>query len=135
MENREIARRWNEQLFNAGGDIDTADAFVAADLVDHSAPPGMPGGREGVKAQARLFRSAFPDIWSRVTHVVADGDLVATRWEGGGTHQGAFFGIPPTGRTGATTGTHLFRIADGMSVEHWSNSDDLGMLRSLGVIP
>jgi predicted ester cyclase len=28
----------------------------------------------------------------------------------------------------------IHRIADGMIVEHWSNSDELGLLQQLGVV-
>ncbi len=43
--------------------------------------------------------------------------------------------IPATGRQVTVPGIHLMRYADGKMIEHWSNSDDLGMLRQLGVIP
>ena len=127
-----IARRWNEELFNAGGSIEAAHEFVAPDFVDHSAPPMQPAGIAGVIWVASYFRNAIPDIYSTVEDVIAEGDRVAVRFSAGGTHRGDFFGIAPTGRRGTTTGIHIFRIADGKIVEHWGNSDDLGLMQQLG---
>ena len=84
---------------------------------------------------ASAFRSAFPDLWSKVEDVIMEGDRVVERFRGGGTHQGELFGIPATGVTMETTGINILRIVDGKVVEHWGNSDDLGVMRQLGVLP
>ena len=34
-----------------------------------------------------------------------------------------------------TTGINILRVVDGKVVEHWGNSDDLGVMRQLGVLP
>jgi predicted ester cyclase len=111
------------------------DEIVADDFVSHNAPPGLPPGREGVRVWASAFRAAFPDLWSKVEDVIVEGDRVVERFSGGGTHQGELFGIPPTGKQMRTTGINVLRVADGRVVEHWGNSDDLGVMRQLGVIP
>ena len=69
------------------------------------------------------------------TAIAVDGDKIVARIVLRGTHQGPFFGIPATGRQVVVPGIHLMRYADGKMVEHWSNSDDLGMMGQLGVIP
>lgn len=130
-----IARRWNEELFDARGRIEAAREFVAEDYIEHSGPPWQPAGLEGVIWIANAFRTAFPDISSRVEDVIAAGDKVVVRFSAVGTHLGDFWGIPPTGKVGEITGIHIFRIADGKIAERWGNSDDLGMMRQLGVIP
>lgn len=83
----------------------------------------------------RIFQNAFPDMKGAVEDVVAEGNKVAVRFSGTGTHQGEFFGIPPTGKPIKSTGINIFRIEDGKIVEHWNNADDLGVLQQLGVIP
>lgn len=130
-----IARRWTEELFNANGRIDAAHEFVAEDYIEHSGPPWQPAGLAGVIWIANAFRTAFPDIYSRVEDVIAEGDKVVVRFSAGGTHLGDFWGIPPTGKTGTVTGISIYRIVDGKIAEHWGNSDDLGMMQQLGVIP
>jgi predicted ester cyclase len=52
----------------------------------------------------------------------------------GGTHQGEFMGIDPTGNRVTITGVDILRIADGKIVEHWGKFDDLSMMQQLGVI-
>jgi predicted SnoaL-like aldol condensation-catalyzing enzyme len=129
-----IAHRWTE-LWNANSDLGIVDDLVASDFVSHSAPPGLPGGPAGVKVWVGIFREAFPDLYSAADDVIVEGDRVVERFHAGGTHRGDFFGIPPTGRSGRITGINIFRVVDGRIVEHWGNSDDLGLMQQLGVIP
>jgi predicted ester cyclase len=44
-------------------------------------------------------------------------------------------GIPPTDKQVTNTGITIDRIVDGKSVEAWDNSDNLGLLQQLGVVP
>lgn len=129
-----IGRRWAE-IWNADRSLTVIDAIVADDFVSHSAPPGLPPGREGLRMWASAFRAAFPDLWSQVEDVIVEGDRVVERFSGGGTHHGELFGIPPTGVRMQTSGINILRIAGGKVVEHWGNSDDLGVMRQLGVLP
>lgn len=130
-----IVRRLYETAFNHAGDLSIIDEFIAGDFVDHSGPPGLPPGREGFKQLVGMWRRAVPDLWITVDDVVAEGDEVAVAWTAGGTHQGELMGNPPTGRTGKMTGVTFNRLADGRIVERWGNSDDLGLLQQLGIIP
>ena len=52
-----------------------------------------------------------------------------------GTHTGNFMGIAPTGKQVTQTGITIIRFANGKAVEQWANSDDLGLLQQLGVVP
>ena len=40
-------------------------------------------------------------------------------------------GAPVTGRTAAWTFIHIWRVADGMLVEHWACRDDMGLLEQI----
>jgi predicted ester cyclase len=44
-------------------------------------------------------------------------------------------GIPATGKAIVTTGNNLFRIVDGKTAECWAESDVLGLMQQLGLIP
>jgi steroid delta-isomerase-like uncharacterized protein len=134
VDNKSVAMRW-VRMWTAGADLSEFDEFLAADFVSHSTPPGLEPGIEGVKQMANIFHTAFPDMAGTVDDVIVDGNKVAVRFTGTGTHQGEFFGIPPTGKAIKSTGINIFRIEAGKIVEHWNNADDLGLMQQLGVIP
>jgi predicted ester cyclase len=133
-ENKVLALRLVEEVINQGR-MTTIDELIAADAVDHSLPPGLPPGREGVKLFLGMIRAAFPDIHETIEDTLAEGDRVVTRSTWRGTHQGAFLGIAPTGKQVSVTGIDISRVASGKFVEHWQAADNLGLLQQLGVIP
>ena len=133
-ENKALTLRLIEEVINQGK-LSTLDELIAADAVDHSLPPGLPPGREGVKLFLGMIRTAFPDIHETVEDIIAEGDTVVTRTTWRGTHQGALLGIAPTGKQVSVSGIDISRVASGKFVEHWQSADDLGLLQQLGVIP
>lgn len=118
------------------GELDRVGEVVAHDFVEHEEFPGLEGGGlEGFLTFARTFRAAFPDLRFTPFDLVAEGDKVAARVLIEGTHRGELAGMPPTGRTIAVSAIDLVRVADGKLVEHWGNTDTLGMMQQLGAIP
>ena len=107
--------------------------LLADDYVDHN----FDGGRDAFIALYDSFYTAFPDLQFEVTHVLADGDLVAVRGIQTATHEGNFMGIAPaTGNHVSWTGTAIFRFNDeGKIVERWQNLDEYGLMIQLGVLP
>jgi steroid delta-isomerase-like uncharacterized protein len=133
--NKELIQRYFEEAWNKGN-LSVLDEIVAADYVNHNPfAPGLPPGPEGLKPIFSGLRAAFPDLHYTIEEQIADGDRVVTRWGFRGTHEGELMGIPATGKQVNITGTQIERIVDGKIVEHWRQSDDLGMLQQLGVIP
>ena len=83
----------------------------------------------------RALASVFSDQRREVHQLVAEDDVVAAHLTHHGRQTGDLMGIPPTGVAGQVIGASFNRIADGRIVERWGNSDDLGLLQQLGVIP
>ena len=54
--------------------------------------------RGGYLAIIGMMRGGFPDIQWTLEETIAEGDKVAARFTMPGTHQGTFFGLPPTGK-------------------------------------
>ena len=133
-ENKALARRFYEEVWN-GQNLDAIDELVAADVVIHSAPPGLPEGAAGVKALIGMYLSAFPDMKMTVEDIIATGDRVVTRWAATGTHQGVLMGVPPTGKHVTATGIGIDRVSGGRVVETWGEFDALGVMQQLGVVP
>ena len=67
--------------------------------------------------------------------MIAEGDKVVFRGTSSGTHRGEFMGVPPSGERIAVSGVHIMWLSGGKSVEHWSFSDQVGMMRQLGMMP
>ena len=132
--NKALVRRLLEEDISRGDEA-IADAIIHPEFVDHTNPPGMQQGIEGHKAVVRLFRSIFPDLQWHIDDLIAEGDKVAVRTTMRGTQQGAFFGVPPSGKVVEMSGVHIVRIADGKIAEHWGTNDDLSLLRKIVAIP
>jgi steroid delta-isomerase-like uncharacterized protein len=132
-ENKALTRRIFE-MFNTGN-LAMAGELIAADAVDHQAPPGMPPGAEGFRQLVGMFRGAFPDLRVSLEDLIAEGDKVVARSIMNGTHRGEFMGIPATGKSFRMSGIDIIRFENGQAVEHWGNTDDLGMMQQLGLAP
>ena len=70
-----------------------------------------------------------------VEQMVADDDNVAFAYTVKGTHKGEFMGIAPTGRSVQFRGMQISKFKDGKMVERWGSSDELGILKQLGIDP
>jgi steroid delta-isomerase-like uncharacterized protein len=135
-ENKAIARREMEELFNHTGNLDVADEIYAPDYVGHEPTSGDTRGVEGAKQFAAAMRSAFPDLSCTIEDQVAEGEQVVTRWTGRGTHQGETEELgPPTGKRMEIAGISIERISEGKVAESWDNYDAMGMMQQLGMVP
>ena len=134
-QNKAIARRIPIEVFSQGR-LEVLDELLAPDFTEHSQlPPGIPGGREGVKAIASALRKGFPDLNYRVDLQIAEGDFVAAYLTVSGTHKGEVFGMPATGKHAEWAESHTVKMVNGKVTEHWGVADQLGMLRQLGLAP
>ena len=81
------------------------------------------------------YIAGFPGGAITVDEQIAEGDKVATRWTGRGTHTGELAGIAPTGKDVTVSGLTISRFEGGKVVEEWTTWDTFGMLVQLGAIP
>ena len=88
------------------------------------------------------FRAAFPDLnfWG-AADLIAEGDYVVGRWEGGGTHTGPAFSdflvgsLPAaSGRKMRFTGTTVLRVENGKIAEEIGLDDGVTALQQLGIL-
>jgi steroid delta-isomerase-like uncharacterized protein len=133
-QNKAIVRRLFEEPWK--GNLDVVDELTASDYVGHDPSNPEPlRGPAGFKEFISTYRVAFPDARITVKQQLADGDLVATRWSGRGTHEGELMGIQPTGKQVTVSGMTISRLVGGKVVEEFQNWDTLGMMQQLGAIP
>jgi predicted ester cyclase len=97
--------------------------------------PDIPGTKAGFKQLVQATRRAFGDLQVHVEDIVREGDFVVFHDYVTATSVGEFFGVPPNGQRLEWTEIHFLRVLDGQIVEHWTNFDQLGILRALGAIP
>jgi predicted ester cyclase len=125
----QLARRWAHEGV-AQGRVAIFDELVSADAIDHSGPNEVLGA-ESFKSRTRALHAAFTEIEVVVNDLVVDGSKIAWRWTLTGTHYGPFLGAPPTGKRVTMTGMNIQRVANRVVVEHWTNADQLGLLRQV----
>jgi predicted ester cyclase len=108
---RRYLERCNEHRFDGLGE------YVADDVN---------GPREGLSryiAGLRAVVEGFPDYRWDLQRLLVDGQWLAARLSGTGTHTGSFRGVAATGRAIRTQELVIYRVADGKIVECWG---DLG---------
>ena len=131
--NLTLVRRFVEE-FQTRHNLTAVDKYLSPDFVDHSAPPGLPPDREGVKMQFTMFFAALPDLHAIIHDQVADEHKVVTRKTLRGTHKGDLMGIPPTGKTVDIEVIDIMAVKDGQITDHWNLVDQLGLLKQLGAL-
>ncbi|WP_431262441.1 ester cyclase [Roseateles chitinivorans] len=140
--NKAIVGRWFTSFWGETCDLSIVDELAAPDMVLHYSLHEPRRGRDDIKAFMTDFREAFPDLsfWG-AADLIAEGDYVVGRWEGGGTHTGPAFddflvgGLPAaTGRRMRFTGTTVLRLKDGRIVEEIGLDDGVKALTQLGLI-
>lgn len=135
-ENKALIRRYFEAIDAAcqAGNADVVDDFLAADFLEHNPFPGIPPTRDGWKQAFRAFVQGAPG-YHVVEDLVAEDDKVVGRITAYGKHEGDLFGVPATGNELRVTGIAIWRIRDGRIVEHWHQTDEMGLMQQVGVIP
>jgi steroid delta-isomerase-like uncharacterized protein len=133
--NARLIHRYFEEVWNEGR-LDVLDELLTPGYLNHTpstaAPPPGPAGLEPIVA---AMRAAFPDLHYAIEDLVVGPAAVAVRVTMTGTHRGDLFGLPATGRRVRVSQMNLERLASGRIAEHWRITDELALMRQLGVVP
>jgi len=141
-DNKAIVGRWFTKFWGETCDLGIVDELAAPDMLLQYSLHEPRRGRGDIKAFMTDFRKAFPDLkfWG-AADLIAEGDYVVGRWEGGGTHTGPAFGdflagsLPAnTGRKMRFTGTTVLKLKDGKITEEIGLDDGVAALQQLGLI-
>jgi steroid delta-isomerase-like uncharacterized protein len=117
------------------GQLDTLEDVFAVNVVDHDPAPDQGPGPAGFKQFFATLRGAFPDLTVTPVHLDATEEDIAIAYTISGTHRGDFMGVAPTGKHISARGMQIARFERGKIVERWGSSDELGILKQLGVAP
>jgi predicted ester cyclase len=141
--NKAIVQRWFKDFCGNLVDYSVIDELAAPDILVHYPMTGPIRGRDKVKEMIVGFREAFPDLnfWATMD-LIAEGDYVVGRWDGGGTHTGPAFSALPVGSLPAAsgrkmrfTGITIFRIVNGKILEEIGEEGALTALQQLQLLP
>jgi hypothetical protein len=88
--NKAIVGRWFTDFWGQTCNLSIVDELAAPDMLLQYSLHAPRKGHEDIKAFMADFRKAFPDLnfWG-AADLIAEGDFVVGRWEGGGTHTGS----------------------------------------------
>ncbi len=140
-ENKAIVGRWFTKFWGKTVDLKVVDELAAPDMLLQYSLLAPRRGRDDIKAFMTDFRKAFPNLnfWG-AADLIAEGDYVVGRWEGGGTHTGPAFSdflvgsLPAaTGRKMHFTGTTVLKLKDGKILEEVGLDDCVTALQQLGL--
>ena len=131
-QNKALIRRWFQEVWSEGREA-SIDALMDPGCLVHGLGQEM-RGPESFKAFHSAYRNAFPDVRLNIDDIVAQGDIVAARWSGTGTHRGNGLKVPATGRQVQLSGMTFARVQNGKLVEGWNVFDQMGMYLQLGVV-
>jgi steroid delta-isomerase-like uncharacterized protein len=121
--------------------INTASEQLAAELISPDASFHVPGRPEPVVGPAGyleiigMMRGGFPDVQWTLEELIVEGEKVAARFTMRGTHQGTFFGVPPTGKKVEIQAMNFYRLSGGQFIEERGQPDLLSLLQQIGAIP
>lgn len=141
-QNKALVGRWFTEFWGPKVNLDVVDELAAPDMLLQYSLHEPRRGHADIKAFMAGFREAFPDLnfWG-AADLIAEGDYVVGRWEGGGTHTGPAFSdflsgslAANTGRKMHFTGTTVLRIENGKIAEEIGLDDGVTALTQLGLI-
>ena len=122
------------------GNFDLFDQVVAINCVDHDPAdgqvPGPAGYRMFFSGMRRYSVPETPNATSVIPEtIVQDEDTIALAYTLTGTHTGPLGKILPTGKKVKIRGMQISKFKDGKMVERWGSSDELTLLKQIGLIP
>lgn len=126
---RDLVGRYVLQVWNDGR-LEAADELVHAEAV-HTANAPLPAGPDGLRRDVSTLREAFPDLRLEVEDVIVEYPYAVGRFAGTGTHERAFMGVQPTGRSVRFGMIEVLQVASGLIVARWSLGDLMGLLGQL----
>lgn len=136
-QNKATVTRMLERL--SAGDISGFTDALVADYVRHS--QAMPAALQEIRGRDVMHQwlasnlVSFPDYREELEWLVGEGNFVAWRSRGRGTHTGPLGPFPATHKTMDVVIIGMHRFEDGRVAETWTSWDNAAVLTQLGLMP
>lgn len=129
-ENKAIVRKLYEASFNTGN-FELVKELISDEFIG-------PNGQKGSSLlidQIKALRTGFPDIKWTVEDLVVEGDKVVVRSSWKGTHTGPFRNYDISRKTITNSAMAIYQLKNGKITRSWLETDRLGFLISIDVLP
>lgn len=132
VKNKETIRLWFEEGWNHNRNEELIPQVFHPEWNDgNPLNANQIEGHAGMKQLVKFYRDAFPDSRFTITHIFADEQNAAIRYEVTATHVGNAFGIAPTGKKFSSSGIVVYEMRDGKIYRSWQELDLMGIIRQL----
>ena len=129
--NKQIVVRFNKECIEQGKQT-SFEELLANHVINHSAPTGMPNGKESFGFFINhVLRKGFSGLQVEILDQIAENDLFTTRKKIKGVHTNEIFGIPPSQKKVEINVIDIIRIQNGQYVEHWGQSNFEEVLKQI----
>lgn len=137
---RAMQRRFANELIN-GRRLEVMNELYAKDAVVRVPVRPQPVyGAEGFARIVALMIEGFPDFHAEIVESIVDfatggvGHMAIAALDTTGTHDGEWFGIPPTGKSARWMTIHMWHVQDGRVVTDHVIADYASLFGQLGLV-
>ena len=128
--NKDVIHTLYENIMN-NRKFELLGSVVSESYTNAQGEKGVEAFKKGITAVI----NAFPDAKWTLTEIIAEGNKVFVKQQVQGTHKGVFQNISPTNRAISNDGMVIYNIENGKVISHQIQTDRLGFLQQLGVLP
>jgi steroid delta-isomerase-like uncharacterized protein len=128
--NKEVIRKLIEESLNKRN-MGLLQELVSENFVGAQGEKGPAGLEEAI---GELIK-AVPDIQWKIEDLLGEEDKVVVRWKWRGTQTGQFKNLAATGKSITNTAIAIFELKDGKIINAQLQTDRLGFLQELDVLP
>lgn len=128
--NRQLVETFYNVMWNTWS-VETARAILTDDIDFRGSIGLQVTGHDGFLGYMQTIRDAFPDFHNHIEEIIATDDRAVARLTYSGTHQGALFDRPATGRRIEYAGVAMFTMDGGRISKVWVLGDLWGLMQQL----
>lgn len=130
--NAETVRTWFEEGWNKNRNEDLIERVFTTDWSDgNPLRANQTDGHEGIRQLVKFYNQAFSETHFTITHLLANENQVAIRYDVKATHVGDAFGIAATGKRFTSSGIVIYEMEKGKIKRSWQELDLMGIIKQL----
>jgi steroid delta-isomerase-like uncharacterized protein len=132
--NKQLIERYFNEVWNKGN-VDLLDELLSKEYINHTPSiPDPPKGPAGLKPIVLAIRKSFPDLHYEIKDIITTKDKVIARVVMTGTQTDTLFTLPPTGKRVEVNQINIEQLENGKIIAHWRVTDELALMKQLGVV-